>query len=253
MSEAERKRYEMEQIQSAAVRRPGLQELILAINKDLAGMHRPDADQSKAIVEALSALGGVSEEQPSSESVDEGINRAKRLVESDQAKSVLRRLPFTDGDELILLRDNAKRITMTLDGSTLTVPASSIVGAGGFKSWLGRGDEGSGGVAADRQEIKATIASVDKVLDYATRDTELPIVNDVELYVTEKGVFAYARNSHRAGAAKLRNESLRASSFKLYDLRNAVNPDVTRRIESIMDAQHKAYPMNASGEEAQAA
>jgi len=226
-------------IEQAAVRAPGLYEVLAGVKKDNAGKYRPNSGQSKAIIEALAMSGGISEALLGDETVQRGITRARDLVRSDSAAGYLRKLYFVSEGAVNPLKAASKRVNVTLEGSEITVPSAMIVGAANFGSWLGRGYDGTGEVAYRGSGISHR-SSQEQIMDYATRDTQLPQFDDLDLFLTEKGIFAFSNNAHRAAAAKLRGESVRASSFNLYDSRGNLNPEITATLEEMSSTVSQA-------------
>jgi|GEM_PF-525662 len=97
-------------------------------------------------------------------------------------------------------RRNVVDILMHSDDEPLNIPLDSIVSAGGFNSWDGRGNQDS----------------FDKIEDYATRETDIPPVTELYGCILPNGKMIYmTANSHRVGAAKKKGDTTIAFKGRL--------------------------------------
>jgi hypothetical protein len=176
--------------------------------------------ESQRVVTAFGQWEGFGSQPETEDEVQVGVARARQLVASGQAPDYLRGIPFIADQDASHLASVATRQHILLDkASPLVVSPNRVVGANSFTDWRGRGVGGSGSVNIRERERSGQRSSIDQISDYATRDTALPPLDDANIFLTDNGAFVYAGNSHRTAAAKLRNESLKISSFTLYDMR----------------------------------
>jgi hypothetical protein len=193
------------------------QATLNTLQPDSAGMYRPEGQEMQALTEVLASYDGMSAQLPNEQTIASGIERAKQIVESGQAKTLLGELPFIDDKKAGKLSNASKSDTFYLRDGTLNLSPDYIVGASGFKDWNGRPT-----ILDDNILNRKTILSSDKIADFATRDTKLPPTDVMAIFLTDKGMFAYSGNAHRAAAAKLRQEDLQLKSFFVRDLRGRV-------------------------------
>lgn len=214
---ADKEAFDRWQIEKAAIRPKKFGETLQGVEKDSFGTYRPTKEQSRAIVDALAMEWGIEREKPRDAQAD--ISHAKQLVASGQAPEKLRSLEFMQDRRFGEITEGGKLTIVALDGDAIEVPARKLVGAEGFSSWMGRGNNGLGEVA-DRQTNEKH-ASIEQIENYATRETELPYMDSfgLEIALTDKGPVFYSFNAHRAGAAQLQNSRVRSKFVRIYDVR----------------------------------
>lgn len=86
------------------------------------------------------------------------------------------------------------------------VPTERVVSAERMESWLGRGNDGSGNKSAGEEGI---VTSFDKIIHNAGRNTPIPSVEVMTMYVQPDGQTFYGLagdGAHRTAAAILRGE-----------------------------------------------
>ncbi len=221
MKPEERQAFQAWQMEQAAVRVPGLWEVLEKSTKDSAGTYviqEQLAEDFKKVLEAY----GAHKEPPSEAAIEAGVAQAKKIVESDQATSVLKNEEFLDHSAVKRFMHDTKKVTVNFQ-EPMYIEPSLIRGAGGFDSWAGRGHNGW----EDKSYTKAngqsvTGASINAITDYATRPTQLPKMEylALSLILTKEGpIFYSSYGSHRTAAAKLRSEPLRFSSMQIFDAR----------------------------------
>jgi len=101
------------------------------------------------------------------------------------------------------------------------IPAKLFVGAAGFSSWHGREDHYGNLGQGDKMSDQGRMSSIDTIMSYAGRPTEVPSVGAVEVYVQPDGEIFATNNagggdSHRISAAILRGkEYIEANNLKI--------------------------------------
>ncbi len=237
LNPAERRAFDQWQVDRAARRTPKFGELLAKINKDSGGTYRPDAVQSKAIVESLSQFGIRPESQ---HDVDTGVETAKRLVAQGGDRRLLDALRFMPDRSFGALITGSKLVQVVLEGAAIEVGARQLSGAEGFDSWMGRGESGTREVHA-RQILpngKEKRQSIEQIRDYATRETDIPLLDSfgLSIVLTDKGPVYYSHNAHRAAAAQLRGGALRTKVINLYDVRgNSKKAELVDRATTIVE------------------
>ncbi|MDB5185782.1 MAG: hypothetical protein JWL85_305 [Candidatus Saccharibacteria bacterium] len=176
-----------------------------------------------AFAELLSHY-GVLAERPNEASIASGIEHARRVAEEGRVGTELVAKPFMATDTLRWIYGGDVRPIMVHMESELYANPDKLLSAETFDSWMGRGVRGEAEVAHRQKQNRPK--SIEQITDYATRDTQLPPFDNLglDLIMGDEGAFLVARNSHRAAAAKLRNEPLRFSSVAVYDMRTP-NPE----------------------------
>lgn len=96
--------------------------------------------------------------------------------------------------------DENPKLTLVVKGEPLPLSVDAIVSAEGFESW----EDGRGYGHGSRKEGRT---SKDVIDDYATRETDIPSIDDITIYLTPSGeYFAKTNNAHRAAAAKKKGD-----------------------------------------------
>lgn len=153
-----------------------------------------------------------------SPAVDDGIDREHLAPPAELPEPSTR--DYTDylGKKIFIKHDtlsrnkkeNAPDVVIKIEpGSAVEVPTSSVVSAGSFDSWLGRGPEGQGDKSYDKSNGQHVIGrSIQAIMDYAERDTPLPTVSEMTGYVQPNGkvIFAAVNDNHRTAAAIARGQ-----------------------------------------------
>ena len=181
--------------------------LLEGLEPDSSGLIRLEDFHSNQLESILRGC-GVAVGPPPVEEIRKGIEAAKEKVKNNQASEYLESLPFMPRE---LLPDTSSRPKVLIVNRPVYINPDSIAGADRFPhGWTG---EGSPLKNADDGTKKS---SLEVIQDYATRETKLPD-SEIDLTLLADGsVIAYAPNSHRAAAAKLRHEPLPVRSLYIY-------------------------------------
>lgn len=130
-----------------------------------------------------------------------------RNSDGDQIVDRLRRQPFMSTSEIDKRLDpSASQLEIHLS-KPFEVPAHMIMTAEGMDSWLGRGEDGAGEKSAGEE---GSASSLDQIVEYAGRDTPIPPVEAMNMYVQPNGVVFYGltgQGAHRTAAKVLRSDS----------------------------------------------
>lgn len=220
MDPNERQAFENWQIEQAAIRPTSLWEVVDKSPKNEMGTRVVPEALIASFKQVLEGY-GASQEAPTQEQIEAGIEQAKGLVGSGQVLAKLKSEPFIDDyADFRLLTRGTKGIGVDLK-DTMYVDPKLICGATGFTSWAGRGQDGAAGKAYTKANGEhVTDSSLSAITDYATRPSQLPSMEylALSLVITNKGpVFFSSLGGHRSAAAKLRNEQLKFSSLTIYD------------------------------------
>ncbi len=221
MDSEEIAKFDKWRIEQAAKRPKRLDELLNSAEKrgnNVPYIAKENIDELRNSLEA-SGVRDVFEDEPTEASIRGGVERAQDLVARGLAGKELADEPFMGNAEFQNLVNNALSSQQMWLELPIYVNPAAINGAEGFDSWEGRGDHGFGEVS-DRESnsCNATRRSIDQIIDYATRDTQIKPNSDGELniFITKDGIRTYTVGSHRAAAAKLRDEPLGYKSVTIY-------------------------------------
>lgn len=155
------------------------------------------------------ALGDIVVEPLTDEQLAEKVRAARELVNNGEAANRLRSMRFEALPEDWANDVSDREKAVWLD-EPIYIDPSAINSAQGFKSWMGRGSEGTGMVQTREAGTMGTQRqSLDQILDYATRETPLPELGadgGLQVVLANNGKFVVSHNAHRAAAAKLRGE-----------------------------------------------
>jgi hypothetical protein len=172
----------------------------------------PELMQEK-FSELMSAL-GFTKDGPDKTEVAQGVQRAEKIIYSGEAQAVLEQMPFKH-------RPYTEVDVFDVDlPQKFFVNPELITGAESFVSWSGRGAHFKSIVNKEGDAVNAR--SIDIIKDYASRETQLPYLEDgVTVHITDTGLEYYTMNSHRTAAALLRQEHLGFESVKIIDRRTS--------------------------------
>lgn len=169
-----------------------------------------DADHLNEFVQALGENGVAVTAPPSADSVAAGVALARERVSGAQAADLLANQPFRPEPSYRMYEGRAS-IPVRLEQPVYINP-EAVHSATGFDSWMGRGS--SGGSMVD----SGTCTSFEKICDFSTRPTQLPVVDDFTMVWREgpSEPFLLTSNSHRVAAAILRGEPIGIRSLTMY-------------------------------------
>lgn len=154
--------------------------------------------------------------KPTPGQIASGIQTARILNETGAINEMLSRMEFISESKFKRIIGDKPAVNAWLSEPLYANP-TRILGAESFQSWQGRGYQGS--ELVDIREHRGKRASNEQIMDYATRDTQLPYLsNDGGINLVLRGgySFLFSSNAHRAAAAKLRNEPLGFRRLSIY-------------------------------------
>jgi hypothetical protein len=216
----EKRQFENWQVEQGAIRPKRFYDILKDAPKAGNNVPKVAAENTSQLRESIEALGarGVFVDKPDEASIEAGIKRAQDLVKSGRAEAALRSMPFVSHEKKKKIIESAKSTQPVWLDEPLYIDPTTIESAESFESWLGRGRDGTGEVAK-RSATRGTRHSKAQILDYASRDTQLPALDETggaSIVISNEGVHVFASNSHRAAAAKLRNEPIGVKAITIY-------------------------------------
>lgn len=207
----------------------GIQQRIRMLESFRARVVEPDSIEAAALLDALHAAPSI-QPPPTTEapfkSYQSNTKASWRYVAPDAIEDYLKDKIFIDPKKAGVSTDNKNKIQIQAQpGEKIDVPLGLLVYAQGFDSWNGREGMGSGkdvnGPYAGQYDRK--IHSSDVIKHYASLETQLPPVSEINVYIQPDGTM-FADNaggdSHRIAAAILRgqeNISAEAVNFVTVD------------------------------------
>ena len=146
--------------------------------------------------------------EPDAVRIKDGIALAQQLESAGTLEDRLSSFEFLSESVCKRMIGDSPVVNIWL-AKPLFADPDKILGAESFSSWMGRGDYGQGEVAIRDRAGKRS--SYEQIVDYATRESRLPSLGadgGLNLIIDNERMFFFSSNSHRAAAAKLRNEPL---------------------------------------------
>lgn len=122
---------------------------------------------------------------------------ALRLADAVIAGAATSERPFVPDDQFMAQRDESTPfVVIEAQQSPLEFPMAAFISAAGFDSWDGR-----------RHSLKDGRPSKEVIIDYASRPTDIPPVDEAFALILPNGeVVLEPVNSHRTAAAKLKGQ-----------------------------------------------
>lgn len=201
--------------------------------RDELGNVTPTDRQRAEIIRALAQFEGILPAESYDETkVASGVERARKLVDSGKSTDFLSRLLLVVNRSD--LPEDGNQLRIQLNGE-LAVDPRRIVGVQGLQNWQGVAYNAQHMIITKQEEGESSGRSrpnYELIDDYATRPTQLPPANGIDLFLAPEGIFAYSHDSHRVAAAQLRGEPVRIKDVRLFDYRSkAVSPAVQRQLQ----------------------
>lgn len=223
MNEDEISKFHEHLAREAAKRNPDIWQALPRAQIDGAGNYTFDKETSPLVRSALEKF-GFNSKSPTEEEINEGIKKAREIVEAGAATEYLGQLPFFGESDFKKMTTGVRSKRLAFVGEMYVRP-DQISGSAGHSSWAGRGDMGRGEVTSYKPGI-STGWSINNIEDFATRESQLPAMDflALDLILTNEGPIVFTENAHRVSAAKLRDEPLRFSSINIYDARKVIQP-----------------------------
>ena len=148
--------------------------------------------------------------------INDGIDRqhelppaARESADPGEFLDYLGRKLFIDPALFNRSRNQAHRKLRLMLDEPVQIPVANVVSAGGFDSWQGRGKGGKADKNYTNSEgVHLTGRSINAIIDYAKRPTDLPSLEGIVAYVQPNGVTIYEVDvsNHRMAAAIARGQ-----------------------------------------------